>query len=270
MATPCGDDHSRRPERTLRQNNGFSAKNSDHRDRGLDRSLITNATTRPTLADSSRRRGGKASPSAPPVHQRLAYRRQHVVKEQAKIAAMHVPFQAARGDERHHRRPDRSSGDDAGRRCRSASPAARSRVWVSPARTGGGGAERADLSRTGFPGFEAASWVGILRRTRHQRGHLGKLNATIEDMMKDRRIRRQLTAIGFDPQWNADEAEILFPRRSDELGQDGQHARAVDQLARRSRASADHGAARALPQARRSALDGTPRLTISVRNFWRD
>lgn len=54
-------------------------------------------------------------------------------------------------------------------------------------------------AEAGFPVFEAASWVGVFAPSNTPPDVIAKLNATIEQVMKDPELRQKLTAIGFDP-----------------------------------------------------------------------
>jgi tripartite-type tricarboxylate transporter receptor subunit TctC len=47
--------------------------------------------------------------------------------------------------------------------------------------------------------FEASSWVGVFAPAKTSPEITAKLNATIEQVMKDPALRQKLTAIGFDP-----------------------------------------------------------------------
>jgi tripartite-type tricarboxylate transporter receptor subunit TctC len=54
-------------------------------------------------------------------------------------------------------------------------------------------------AEAGFPDFEAASWVGVFAPASISAEIVAKLNATIDDVMKDSALKQKLTAIGFDP-----------------------------------------------------------------------
>ena len=53
-------------------------------------------------------------------------------------------------------------------------------------------------AEAGYP-FEASSWVGVFAPAKTSPEITAKLNATIEQVMKDPALRQKLTAIGFDP-----------------------------------------------------------------------
>jgi tripartite-type tricarboxylate transporter receptor subunit TctC len=54
-------------------------------------------------------------------------------------------------------------------------------------------------AEAGYPNFEAASWVGVFAPAGTSPVITAKLNATIEEVMKDPALRQKLTSIGFDP-----------------------------------------------------------------------
>jgi tripartite-type tricarboxylate transporter receptor subunit TctC len=55
------------------------------------------------------------------------------------------------------------------------------------------------FAEAGYPGFEAASWVGVFAPASTSAEIVAKLNATIEEVMKDPKLREKLASIGFDP-----------------------------------------------------------------------
>jgi tripartite-type tricarboxylate transporter receptor subunit TctC len=64
---------------------------------------------------------------------------------------------------------------------------------------------------SGFPGFYAASWVGIFAPSKTDPAILNQLNAAVEEVMKDPETQKKLASIGFDPIYgNAAEAEKYF------------------------------------------------------------
>jgi len=64
---------------------------------------------------------------------------------------------------------------------------------------------------SGFPGFYAASWVGIFAPSKTDPEILKKLNAAVEEVMKDPETTKKLASIGFDPIYgDAAEAEKYF------------------------------------------------------------
>jgi len=54
-------------------------------------------------------------------------------------------------------------------------------------------------AEAGYPIFEAASWVGVFAPANTNPEIVTKLNATIEEVMKDPQLLQKLTLIGFDP-----------------------------------------------------------------------
>ena len=66
-------------------------------------------------------------------------------------------------------------------------------------------------TESGFPGFYAASWVGIFAPAKTDAEILKKLNAAVEEVMKDPETQKKLESIGFDPIYsNAAHAEQFF------------------------------------------------------------
>ena len=54
-------------------------------------------------------------------------------------------------------------------------------------------------AEAGYPNFEAASWVGVFAPSKVDPEIVARLNATIQDVMKDPALLEKLTSIGFDP-----------------------------------------------------------------------
>lgn len=54
-------------------------------------------------------------------------------------------------------------------------------------------------AEAGYPVFEAASWVGLFAPAGTNPEVVSKLNATVEEVMKDPALLQKLTSIGFDP-----------------------------------------------------------------------
>jgi tripartite-type tricarboxylate transporter receptor subunit TctC len=50
----------------------------------------------------------------------------------------------------------------------------------------------------GYPGFVAASWVGLFAPAKTDPAIIGKLNATVEEVINDPAVQKTLQAIGFD------------------------------------------------------------------------
>jgi tripartite-type tricarboxylate transporter receptor subunit TctC len=65
-------------------------------------------------------------------------------------------------------------------------------------------------AEAGYP-FEASSWVGVFAPAATRPEITAKLNATIEQVMKDPALRQKLTSIGFDPiEGSQAQAETYF------------------------------------------------------------
>ena len=73
-------------------------------------------------------------------------------------------------------------------------------------------------AEAGYP-LGAASWVGIFAPAKIDPAIVGKLNATIEEVMKDQQLRNRLTSIGFDPiEGTQAQAESYFRSDVDKWG----------------------------------------------------
>jgi len=65
-------------------------------------------------------------------------------------------------------------------------------------------------AEAGYP-FEASSWVGVFAPAGTSAEITAKLNATIEQVMKDPALKQKLTAIGFDPiEGSQEQADTYF------------------------------------------------------------
>ena len=63
----------------------------------------------------------------------------------------------------------------------------------------------------GFPLFQAASWVGVFAPAKTDPVIVKKLNAAVEEVIKDQAMQDKLKAIGFDPiHGSPDEADKYF------------------------------------------------------------
>lgn len=63
----------------------------------------------------------------------------------------------------------------------------------------------------GYPGFFAASWVGVFAPAKTEPAVVAALNAAINDTIKAPEVREKLTAIGFDPIVATQaEADVMF------------------------------------------------------------
>lgn len=75
-------------------------------------------------------------------------------------------------------------------------------------------------AEAGFPKFEAASWVGIFAPAKTDPAIVSKLNAVVEEVMKDPALVKKLTSIGFDPLRNTPSAaESYFRSEVDKWGE---------------------------------------------------
>ena len=74
-------------------------------------------------------------------------------------------------------------------------------------------------AEAGFPKFEASSWVGIFAPAKTDPAIVAKLNAAVQEAMKDPALVQKLTSIGFDPLQNTQEqAESYFRSEVDSWG----------------------------------------------------
>jgi len=65
-------------------------------------------------------------------------------------------------------------------------------------------------AEAGYP-FEASSWVGVFAPASTSPEIVGKLNAAVEEVMKDPALQKKLTAIGFEPLSGSQaQAETMF------------------------------------------------------------
>jgi tripartite-type tricarboxylate transporter receptor subunit TctC len=55
------------------------------------------------------------------------------------------------------------------------------------------------FAESGYPKFEASSWVGVFAPAGTAPEIVGQLNAAIEGVMKDEALQKKLASIGFDP-----------------------------------------------------------------------
>jgi len=63
----------------------------------------------------------------------------------------------------------------------------------------------------GYPGFTAASWVGLFASTKTDPAILAKLNATVKKVINDPIVQKTLLSIGFDPIYQSpSEADAYF------------------------------------------------------------
>ena len=63
----------------------------------------------------------------------------------------------------------------------------------------------------GYPGFTAASWVGLFAPAKTDPAIIAKLNATVEEVINDPAVQKTLQTIGFDPiHQSTSEADAYF------------------------------------------------------------
>ena len=81
-------------------------------------------------------------------------------------------------------------------------------------------------AEAGFPKFVASSWVGIFAPAKTDPAIIAKLNAAVEEVMKEPAIVQKLTAIGFDPMHNSQSAADNYFRS--EIDDWGKMVKALD------------------------------------------
>jgi tripartite-type tricarboxylate transporter receptor subunit TctC len=146
---------------------------------------------------------------------------EYFFKEIAKISAVHVPFQggapamnATIGNQIALLATTLGGGAAAqivGGKVKGLGVASAKRVAVVP--------NVPTYAEAGYPNFEAASWVGIFAPANTSSEIVAKLNATIEEVMKDPQIKQKLTSIGFDPIYGSQtQAESYFRAEVDKWG----------------------------------------------------
>ncbi len=190
---------------TLRTNNGFSAK--DLKTIAVvassPESLITSADNPANnLAEFLKAAKGKSiNFGTAGVGSGSHIAAEYFFKEIAKISAVHVPFQggapamnATMGNQIDLLATTLgggAAGQIAGGRVKGLGVASEKRATVVP--------NVPTFAEAGYPGFEAASWVGIFAPAGTSTEIVAKLNATVDEVMKDPQLREKLTSIGFDP-----------------------------------------------------------------------
>ena len=125
---------------------------------------------------------------------------EYFFKEIAKVNAVHVPFQggapaiaATIGNQVDVMATTLGGGaasQIASGKLKGLGVASDKRVAVTP--------NVPTYAEAGYP-FDAASWVGVFAPAGTDPAIITKLNATIEEVMKDKAVRDKLVAIGFDP-----------------------------------------------------------------------
>ena len=190
---------------TLRENKGFTA--NDFKTVAIvassPESLITSASNPAVnLADFIKTAKGKSiNFGTAGVGSGSHIAAEYFFKEIAKISAVHVPFQggapamnATIGNQIDLLATTLGGGaaaQIAGGKVKGLAVASAKRVAVVP--------NVPTYAEAGYANFEAASWVGIFAPAGTSPEIVAKLNATIEEVMKDPQIRQKLTSIGFDP-----------------------------------------------------------------------
>ena len=126
---------------------------------------------------------------------------EYFFKEIAKVSAVHVPFQggapamnAVMGNQIDLLATTLGGGPAtqiAGGKLKGLGVASASRAAVVP--------NVPTYAEAGYPNFEAASWVGVFAPSKVDPEIVARLNATIQDVMKDPALLEKLTSIGFDP-----------------------------------------------------------------------
>lgn len=190
---------------TLRKNNGFAA--TDFKSIAIvassPESLIT-ATSNPAnnLAEFMKAAQGKTiNFGSAGVGSGSHIAAEYFFKTHGKISATHIPFQggapamnATIGGQIDLLATTLGGGaaaQIAGGKVKGLGVAAEKRVSVVP--------NVPTFAEAGYPGFEASSWVGVFAPAGTPPDVVTKLNATVDEVMKDPAVRQKLTSIGFDP-----------------------------------------------------------------------
>lgn len=202
---------------TLRKNNGFLA--TDFKTIAVvassPESLITGANNPSNnLADFMKAaKGNSINYGSAGVGSGSHIAAEYFFKEIAKIEAVHVPFQggapamnATIGGQIDLLATTLGGGaaaQIAGGKVKGLGVASAKRAAVVP--------NVPTFAEAGFPKFEAASWVGIFAPSGTSPEIVAKLNAAVQDVMKDPALVQKLTSIGFDPLTNNQaQAEAYF------------------------------------------------------------
>jgi tripartite-type tricarboxylate transporter receptor subunit TctC len=125
---------------------------------------------------------------------------EYFFKEIAKISAVHVPFQggapaitATIGNQIDLMATTLGGGaaaQIASGKLKGLGVASAKRAAVAP--------NVPTYAEAGYPNFEASSWVGVFAPAKTSPEITVKLNATVEEVVKDPALRQKLTSIGFD------------------------------------------------------------------------
>ncbi|HEY5216722.1 MAG TPA: tripartite tricarboxylate transporter substrate-binding protein [Pseudolabrys sp.] len=211
---------------TLRKNNGFSAK--DFKTVAIVASspeaLIT-STSNPAsnLADFIKAAQGKSiNFGTAGVGSGSHIAAEYFFKEIAKISAVHVPFQggapamnATIGNQIDLLATTLGGGaaaQIAGGKVKGLGVASAKRAAVVP--------NVPTYAEAGYPNFEASSWVGIFVPAGTSPEIVAKLNAAVDEVMKDAALQQKLTSIGFDPMHGSQpQAESYFRAEVAKWGQ---------------------------------------------------
>ena len=82
------------------------------------------------------------------------------------------------------------------------------------------------FAEAGFPGFFAASWVGVFAPAKTDPQVIATLNAAINDTIKNPDVRKKLSDIGFDTiEGSPAQAEAMFKA---EVGKWGDMVKALN------------------------------------------
>jgi tripartite-type tricarboxylate transporter receptor subunit TctC len=190
---------------TLRTNKGFSA--GDFRTVAIvassPESLITSASNPSNnLADFMKAAKGKSiNFGTAGVGSGSHIAAEYFFKEIAKISAVHVPFQGGAPA------MNATIGSQIDLLATTLGGGAAAQIAAGKLKgLGVASAKRASVvpnvptfAEAGYPKFEAASWVGVFAPANTSPEIVAKLNATIEEVMKDPQLVQKLTSIGFDP-----------------------------------------------------------------------
>ena len=210
---------------TLRPNKGFAA--SDLKPIAIvassPESLVTSpGNTAGNLADFLKAAKGKnITFGSAGVGSGSHIAAEYFFKEIAKISAVHVPFQggapaisATIGNQIDLLATTLGGGaaaQIASGKLKGLGVASAKRAAVTP--------NVPTYAEAGYPNFEAASWVGVFAPAATRPEITAKLNATIEQVMKDPALRQKLTSIGFDPiEGSQAQAESYFKAEVEKWG----------------------------------------------------
>jgi tripartite-type tricarboxylate transporter receptor subunit TctC len=211
---------------TLRKNNGFKA--TDFQTVAIlassPEALVTGAgNPANSLADVIKAAQGKSlNFGTAGVGSGSHIAAEYFFKQHAKISAVHVPFQggapainAAIGNQIDLMATTLGGGaaaQIAGGKLKGLAVASAKRAAVAP--------DVPTYTEAGYPGFEAASWVGVFAPANTSAEIVGKLNAAIEEVMQDPALLKKLTSIGFDPiKGSQAQAEAYFRAEVAKWGQ---------------------------------------------------